>query len=158
MLPVNARKRHVVVEERMRALREFAERFAGNRIEWGDRSLGIITAGVAYQYVREAFPNASVLKLGMAHPLPERLVREFAAGVGRLVVVEELDPIIETHVKAMGIRAEGKDRVPILGELNTRIVRQALGGEAAPLPAPADVPGRPPNLCAGCPTAASSSP
>ena len=151
MLPVNARKRHVVVEERMRALREFAESFAGNRIEWGDRSLGIITAGVAYQYVREAFPNASVLKLGMAHPLPERLVREFAAGVGRLVVVEELDPIIETHVKAMGIRAEGKDRVPILGELNTRIVRQALGGEAAPLPAPADVPGRPPNLCAGCP-------
>jgi indolepyruvate ferredoxin oxidoreductase alpha subunit len=151
MLPVNARKRHVVVEERMCALREFAETFAGNRIEWGDRSLGIITAGVAYQYVREAFPNASVLKLGLAHPLPERLVREFAAGVGRLVVVEELDPIIETHVRAMGIRAEGKDRVPILGELNTRIVRQALSGEAAPLPEPANVPGRPPNLCAGCP-------
>ena len=151
MLPVNARKRHVVVEERMRALREFAETFAGNRIEWGDRSLGVITAGVAYQYVREAFPNASILKLGMAHPLPERLVREFAAGVGRLVVVEELDPIIETHVRAMGVLAEGKDRVPILGELNTRIVRQALSGEAAPLPEPANVPGRPPNLCAGCP-------
>jgi indolepyruvate ferredoxin oxidoreductase, alpha subunit len=151
MLPVNARKRHVVVEERMRALREFAETFAGNRIEWGDRSLGVITAGVAYQYVREAFPNASILKLGMAHPLPERLVGEFAGGVGRLVVVEELDPIIETHVKAMGIRAEGKDRVPILGELNTRIVRQALSGEVAPLPEPANVPSRPPNLCAGCP-------
>jgi indolepyruvate ferredoxin oxidoreductase alpha subunit len=151
MLPVNARKRHVVVEERMRALREFAETFAGNRIEWGDRSLGIITAGVAYQYVREAFPNVSILRLGMAHPLPERLVREFAAGVGRLVVVEELDPIIETHVRAMGVLAEGKDRVPILGELNTRIVRQALSGEAAPLPEPANVPGRPPNLCAGCP-------
>ncbi len=80
MLPANARKRHAVVEERMRALREFAESFDGNRIEWGDRSLGIITAGVAYQYVREAFPHASVLKLGMAHPLPERLIREFAAG------------------------------------------------------------------------------
>jgi indolepyruvate ferredoxin oxidoreductase alpha subunit len=151
MLPVNARKRHVVVEERMRALREFAETFHGNRIEWGDRSLGLITAGVAYQYVREAFPNASVLKLGLAHPLPERLVREFAAGVGRLVVVEELDPIIETHVRAMGIRVEGKDRVPILGELNTRIVRHAVSGEAAPLREPASVPNRPPNLCAGCP-------
>ena len=137
MLPVNARKRHVVVEERMRALREFAESFDGNRIEWGDRSLGIITAGVAYQYVREAFPHASVLKLGMAHPLPERLIREFAAGVTRLVVVEELDPIIETHVKAMGIRVEGKDRVPTLGELNPRIVRQAISGEAAPLREPA---------------------
>ncbi len=151
MLPVNARQRHAVVEERMRALRDFAETFEGNRIEWGDRSLGVITAGVAYQYVREAFPNASILKLGMAHPLPERLVRAFAAGVGRLVVVEELDPVIETHVKALGIRAEGKDRVPILGELNTRIVRQAVSGEAPPLREPASVPGRPPNLCAGCP-------
>ena len=151
MLPVNARKRHVAVEERMRALRELAEAFEGNRIEWGDRSLGVITAGVAYQYVREAFPNASILKLGMVHPLPERLVRTFAEGVGRLVVVEELDPIIETHVKVMGLRCDGKDRVPILGELNTRIVRQAVSGEAPPLREPATVPGRPPNLCAGCP-------
>jgi indolepyruvate ferredoxin oxidoreductase alpha subunit len=151
MLPVNARKRHVAVEERMRALREFAETFEGNRIEWGDRSLGIVTAGVAYQYVREAFPEASVLKLGMAHPLPERLIRAFAAEIARLVVVEELDPIIETHVKAMGIRVEGKDRVPMLGELNPRIVRQSLTGEALPLREPAAVPSRPPNLCAGCP-------
>ena len=151
MLPVNARKRHVVVEERMRALREFAETFEGNRIEWGDRSLGIITAGVAYQYVREAFPDASVLKLGLAHPLPERLVRAFAAGVNRLIVVEELDPIIETHVKALGVPVEGKDRIPLLGELNPRIVRQAISGEAAPVREPAIVPNRPPNLCAGCP-------
>ena len=151
MLPVNARRRHVLVEERMRALREFAETFEGNRIEWGDRSLGIITGGVAYQYVREAFPEASVLKLGLAHPLPERLVRAFAAGVTRLIVVEELDPIIETHVKALGIPVEGKDRIPLLGELNPRIVRQAISGEAAPLREPAIVPNRPPNLCAGCP-------
>jgi indolepyruvate ferredoxin oxidoreductase alpha subunit len=151
MLPVNARKRHVVVEERMRALREFAETFEGNRIEWGDRRLGIITAGVASQYAREAFPEASVLKLGMAHPLPERLIREFAAGVQRLVVVEELDPIVETHVKALGIPVEGKERVPLLGELSARIVRHALTGEAAPLREPAAVPNRPPNLCAGCP-------
>ena len=151
MLPVNARRRHVLVEERMRALREFAETFEGNRIEWGDRSLGIITAGVAYQYVREAFPDASVLKLGLAHPLPERLVRAFAAGVMRLIVVEELDPIIETHVKALGIPVEGKDRIPLLGELNPRIVRQAISGEAAPVREPAIAPNRPPNLCAGCP-------
>ena len=151
MLPVNARKRHVLVEARMRALREFAETFEGNRIEWGDRSLGIITAGVAYQYVREAFPDASVLKLGLAHPLPERLVRAFAAGVKRLIVVEELDPIIETHVKALGVPVEGKDRIPLLGELNPRIVRQAISGEAAPVCEPAVVPNRPPNLCAGCP-------
>jgi indolepyruvate ferredoxin oxidoreductase alpha subunit len=151
MLPVNARRRHALVEERMRALREFAETFEGNRIEWGDRSLGIITAGVAYQYVREAFPDASVLKLGLAHPLPERLVRAFAAGVKRLIVVEELDPIIETHVKALGIPVEGKDRIPLLGELNPRIVRQAISGEAAPVREPAIVPNRPPNLCAGCP-------
>ncbi|MEI8189533.1 MAG: indolepyruvate ferredoxin oxidoreductase subunit alpha [candidate division NC10 bacterium] len=151
MLPVNARRRHLVVEERMRALREFAETFEGNRIEWGDRSLGIITAGVAYQYVREAFPDASVLKLGLAHPLPERLVREFAAGVKRLIVVEELDPVIETHVKALGIPVEGKERIPLLGELNPRIVRQAISGEAAPVREPAIVPNRPPNLCAGCP-------
>jgi indolepyruvate ferredoxin oxidoreductase alpha subunit len=151
MLPVHARKRHVVVEERIRALREFAEAFEGNRIEWGDRSLGIVTSGVAYQYVREVVPDASVLKLGMAYPLPERLFREFAAGVGRLVVVEELDPIVETHVRALGIRVAGKDRVPILGELNTRIVRQAVTGEAPSLREPASVPNRPPNLCAGCP-------
>lgn len=151
MLPVHARQRHAVVEERMRALREFAETFEGNRIEWADRSLGIITAGVAYQYVREALPQASVLKLGMVHPLPERLICEFAAGVGRLVVVEELDPILETHVRAMGIRVEGKERVPIQGELNPRIVRQAVTGETPPLREPASVPSRPPNLCAGCP-------
>jgi indolepyruvate ferredoxin oxidoreductase, alpha subunit len=151
MLPVNARKRHVLVEERMGALRAFAETFDGNRIEWGDRALGIITAGVAYQYVREAFPDVSVLKLGLVHPLPEGLIREFAAGVGRLVVVEELDPIIEAFVKALGIPTDGKDRVPLLGELNPRIVRQAITGEAALVREPEAVPVRPPNLCAGCP-------
>ena len=132
MLPVNAKRRHVVVEERTRALREFAETFEGNRIEWGDRSLGIVTAGVSYQYVKEAFPEASVLKLGLAYPLPERLIREFAAGVSRVVVVEELDPYLETHVRSLGIAAEGKERVPILGELDPRIVRQAVTGEAIP--------------------------
>jgi indolepyruvate ferredoxin oxidoreductase alpha subunit len=151
MLPVNAKKRHFVVEERTKALREFAETFDGNRIEWGDRSLGIVTAGVAYQYVREAFPDASVLKLGLVYPLPERLFREFAAGVSRVVVVEELDPYLETHVKALGIPAQGKELIPIVGELDPRIVRRGITGEAAPVRAPETVPARPPNLCPGCP-------
>jgi indolepyruvate ferredoxin oxidoreductase alpha subunit len=151
MLPQHARRRHVVVEERVRALREFAESFEGNRIEWGDRSLGIVTAGVSYQYVKEAFPEASVLKFGLVYPLPERLIREFAAGVSRLAVVEELDPYIETHIRSLGIPAEGKDRVPIVGELDPRIVRKAITGEEIPLRAPEAVPPRPPNLCAGCP-------
>ncbi len=151
MLPLHAMRRHVLVEERTRTLKEFAETFEGNRIEWGDRSLGIVTAGVSYQYVKEAFPEASVLKLGLAYPLPERRIREFAAGVSRLVVVEELDPYIETHVRSLGIPVEGKERVPIVGELDPRIVRRAITGEATPLRAPEAVPSRPPNLCPGCP-------
>ncbi|MGE5188643.1 MAG: indolepyruvate ferredoxin oxidoreductase subunit alpha, partial [Gemmatimonadota bacterium] len=151
MLPVNAKRRHAAVEERTRALKEFAETFPENRIEWGDRSLGIVTGGVSYQYAREAFPDASVLKLGMAYPLPERLVREFAAGVSRVVVVEELDPYLETHVKSLGIPAQGKDLIPIVGELDPRIVRQGIAGEAVRLRTPEEVPARPPNLCPGCP-------
>ncbi|HEX7519318.1 MAG TPA: thiamine pyrophosphate-dependent enzyme, partial [Candidatus Deferrimicrobium sp.] len=151
MLPLNAKRRHVVVEERTKALREFAETWDGNRIEWGDRSLGIITSGVSYQYVKEAFPDASVLKIGLAWPLPERLFREFAAGVSRVVVVEELDPHLETHVKALGIPAQGKELIPIVGELDPRIVRQAITGEAIPVRASETVPPRPPNLCPGCP-------
>ena len=151
MLPAYARKRHRVVEERMRALEEFAETFEGNRIEWGDRSLGIVTAGVSYQYVREVFPDASVLKLGLAHPLPRRLLREFADGVKRLVVVEELDPHIENHIRVLGIPVEGKEKVPILGELDPRIVRRSLTGEAAPVRPAEELPARPPSLCPGCP-------
>ena len=151
MLPLNAKRRHVVVEERTKALREFAETWDGNRIEWADRSLGIITSGVSYQYVKEAFPGASVLKIGLAWPLPERLFMDFAAGVTRVVVVEELDPHLETHVKALGIPAQGKEIIPIVGELDPRIVRQAITGEAIPVRAPEPVPSRPPNLCPGCP-------
>jgi len=151
MLPQHARRRHVVVEERTGTLREFAESFAENRIEWGDRSLGVVTSGVSYQYVKETLPEASVLKIGMSYPLPERLFREFAAGVSRLVVVEELDPYLETHVRSLGIPTEGKARIPIVGELDPRIVREGVTGEAAPLRRPEAVPPRPPNLCPGCP-------
>ncbi len=151
MLPVHARWRHGLVEQRTLALVEYAETSGINRVEPGDRSLGIITGGVSYQYVKEAFPAASVLKLGMAWPMPEKMIRDFAAGVDRLVVVEELDPHIETHVKALGLKTHGKDLIPICGELDPRIVREGITGEKAPAHSPERVPNRPPNLCPGCP-------
>jgi len=151
MLPVHAKRRHEAVEARTRALAAFAEEFEGNRIEWGDRSLGVIASGVAAQYVRAVLPGASLLRLGMVWPLPEAMIRRFAAAVERVVVVEELDPFIETRVKALGIPARGKDLVPAVGELDPRAVRAALCGSAPALRAPEEVPARPPVLCPGCP-------
>ncbi|WP_092218922.1 indolepyruvate ferredoxin oxidoreductase subunit alpha [Desulforhopalus singaporensis] len=152
MLPAVARKRRAVVEDRMAKLREFAETFPLNRIEEGDTSRGIITSGVSYLYVKEAFPDAAVLKLGMSWPLPENKIREFAETVDELIVVEELDPFLETHIKAMGIKCKGKELIPNQGELNTSIVRRALDpGYEQDLFAPVELPNRPPNMCAGCP-------
>jgi indolepyruvate ferredoxin oxidoreductase alpha subunit len=152
MLPAHARKRRVEVEKRMARLKEFADTFPGNRIEWGDRKRGFITSGVSYLYVREAFPEASVLKLGMAYPFPEKMIRDFAGKVEELFIVEELDPFIELHVKAMGIPCRGKELIPAMGELNTRIVRASVTGEEAKsVFEPVPIPQRPPNLCPGCP-------
>lgn len=152
MLPSNARRRRVELERRMARLREFAETFPENRAEWRDRERGFITSGVSYLYVKEAFPGASVLKLGMVYPFPEKMIRDFASKVEELYVVEELDPFIELHVKAMGIRCKGKEVVPSMGELNSRIVREAITGEVTKLPfEPVPIPLRPPNLCPGCP-------
>ena len=165
MVPGNAIKRHPVIEQRMRAVAEMAETFPFNHIEAGDKtpggsSLGIITAGVAYQYAKEVFPNASILHLGMTWPLPEQLIRRFAASVKRLIVIEELDPFIEEAVRLMGLPAEGKSIFPILGEFNPRIVRESAI-QAGLLPKSAHVPlseievgqlpARPPVLCPGCP-------
>lgn len=152
MLPSHARKRRLEVEKRTAGLREFAETFPGNRAEWGDGKRGFITAGVSYLYVKEAFPEASVLKLGMVYPFPEKMIRDFAEKVEEVFIVEELDPFIELHVKAMGIRCRGKELIPPMGELNTRIVREAITGEKAKsVFEPAPIPLRPPNLCPGCP-------
>jgi indolepyruvate ferredoxin oxidoreductase alpha subunit len=152
MLPGHARKRRVELEKRMERLREFAETFPGNVIEWGDKSRGFITSGVSFLYVKEAFPEASVLKLGMAYPFPARMIREFASQVGELFIVEELDPFIETKVKAMGIACRGKELIPPMGELNSHIVRRAITGErGGGIFEPVSVPPRPPNLCPGCP-------
>ncbi|PHR30267.1 MAG: indolepyruvate ferredoxin oxidoreductase subunit alpha [Desulfotalea sp.] len=152
MLPGIARKRRGIVEERMTRCRELAETISFNRIEEGDTKKGFITSGVSYLYVKEAFPEAAVLKLGMCWPLPEKKIRQFAEMVDELYIVEELDPFLETHIKAMGIDCHGKDLIPNQGELNTAIVRQAIDPSSkVDLFAPVALPNRPPNMCAGCP-------
>ena len=160
MVPGNAVKRHPVIEQRILDIAKFAESFPFNRIEKGDSTLGIITAGVAYQYAKEVFPDASILRLGMTWPLPEQMIRQFAASVEKLIVIEELDPFIEEAVRLMGIPVEGKSIFPLTGELDPRVVRESAI-KAGLLPASAHVPlpevevgplpARPPVLCPGCP-------
>ncbi len=152
MLPGNARMRRVEIEKRMTAARGLAETLPENRIEEGSGPRGFICAGTSYNYVKEAFPEAPVLKLGMVWPLPEQKIRDFAASVDELIIVEELDPFLETHIRAMGIDCRGKDIIPDQGELNSFIVRRAVDPDSVgELFAPLDLPMRPPNMCAGCP-------
>jgi len=165
MVPSNARKRHPIIEERIGLLTEFAETFPFNRVEWRDAGapgsrLGIVTSGISYQYAREVFPDASILRLGMTYPLPPGLVREFASQVDRLIVLEELDPFLEEEIKLMGIPCEGKSIFPIVGEFDPRIVRESaidagLLPESARVPLAEldkpELPPRPPVLCPGCP-------
>ncbi len=151
MVPGNAKARHKLMEERMPKLRELSNEL--NSIEWRGKEVGIIADGVAYQYAREVFPDASMLKLVMSHPLPDARIRELAAAVNRLYIVEELDPFIEEQVRAMGIACVGKDRLPLLGELSPEVVAKALLGtdkshRVEGLP---ELPPRPPVLCPGCP-------
>ncbi len=152
LLPAVARKRHVFVEERMLRLKEYAEKFPYNRIEEGKSKIGVIASGVAYQYAKEVFPDAWFLKLSFSYPLPEKLIRKFASLVKEIYIVEENDPFLETEIKAMGIRVIGKEKVPIIGELNPAIIRKSFGLEKEKktydLP---HIPKRPPALCPGCP-------
>ena len=152
MLPNYGKIKHVEIEARLLKLQEFAETTPLNRVEMGEMSLGIITSGVAYQHVKEAYPNASILKLGLAHPLPEKKIREFAAVVERLMIVEELDAIFEEQIRAMGVRVDiGKDRIPLCGEVNADIIRAAVGDLPAERMAPiTTLPQRPPIFCPGC--------
>lgn len=159
MLPTSARLRRPLIEERLVKLANHSETFPYNRIEWGDRNLGIVSSGIAYQYAREVFPKASFLKLGMTYPLPARMVGEFAAGVDRIIVIEELDPFLEESILALGIKVTGKDFIPRIGELNPGIIaescrRAGLLPKATSLPpikTASRLPTRPPLLCAGCP-------
>ena len=154
MMPGNARRRHPVVEERLGALADYAETTPLNRVEAGsDTSIGLICSSTAYQYVKEACGDRyPVLKLGMIHPLPKRLILDFAARVQRLIVVEELDGFIEAHCNGLGLAVEGKSLFPAIGELSQNAVRTALGMEPAGGTALAEpIPPRPPVMCAGCP-------
>lgn len=150
MMPANARVKHVFVEERMQKMSEDADALPLNRIEEGSAELGIICSGGVYQYVKEALPGASVLKLGMVYPLPYKLIEKFAKSVKRCIVAEELAPHIETLVKAAGIQVEGKNIFPLCGEFSAGLIRKCVLG-AGQDAKPAAVPARPPVLCAGCP-------
>jgi indolepyruvate ferredoxin oxidoreductase, alpha subunit len=154
MLPAMARRRHPVVEQRLIDLSNFAETFPYNKMIMGDTSLGIISSGVNFQYAREVFPSASFLKLGMVWPLPEKMIKEFASRVNRLLVIEDLDPFIEDAVKLMGIKAEGKTLTGLCSELSPEKLEIAIKGKSSATSAGSidiELPMRPPNMCPGCP-------
>ena len=151
MVPGHARRRHELVEIRMRELATYAESCSLNRMEMSDLRIGVITSGVSYYYVKEARPRASVLKLGLTYPLPERLIREFAASVEKLYVVEELDPFLESQVRAMGLALAHEPAPPKNGELTPDLVASFLGARRRRTRPPASgLPPRPPVLCPGC--------
>ncbi|WP_406677121.1 indolepyruvate ferredoxin oxidoreductase subunit alpha [Moorella sp. ACPs] len=171
MLPAFGKVRHRVVEERRLKLAAYAETTPLNRVEWADRRVGVISSGVAYQYVKEALPGVSVLKLGLTYPLPEKLIRDFVNAVETCYVVEELEPFLEDQIRALDLPVTGKELVPRVDELSSVIVARTVGSRVAafapelvsPALAPAarapeaaataaaELPGRPPLMCPGCP-------
>ena len=151
MMPGNAKLRHVEIEKRNLELAEAANTLPVNRVEMNDTKIGVITSGIPYQYVKEAMPEASVLKLGMVNPLPRKLIEDFASKVETVYIVEELDPVIEEQVKAWGIKAIGKEIFTVQGEYSANMIRTAILGQKLEIAAPAQAPGRPPILCPGCP-------
>ena len=153
MVPAKARLRRIEVEKRMEKLKEYAETFPENRIELNDTDVGIITAGMCYNYAKDAFPNYSYLKLGMINPLPVKIIKDFAAKVKKLYVVEELDPFIEEQVRALGIDIIGKAIFPYTNEFDPGVIEASMTGVPAntAVELPVSIPIRPPNLCPGCP-------
>lgn len=151
MMPGNAIPRHVFVEQRLKDMAADGADMPINRVEMNDTSVGVITSGIPYQYVKEAMPNASVLKLGMVNPLPRKLIEDFAAKVDKLYVIEELEPHIETQVRAWGIDAVGKELLTVQGEYSANMLREKILGEKVEQEEPAKVAPRPPILCPGCP-------
>lgn len=152
MMPGNAIKRHLFVEDRLKRMAKDANTMPINKVEYNDLSVGFITSGIPYQYVKEAMPNASVLKLGLVNPLPKKLIEEFASKVDKLYIFEELEPVIEEQVKAWGIsKAVGKEIFTVQGEYNAEMIREKVLGETTDADKPAQVPPRPPILCPGCP-------
>ncbi len=151
MMPGNAKQRHLYVEKRMNAMIEDGPNMPINKVEINDTKIGFITSGIAYQYVKEACPNASVLKLGMVHPLPRKLIEDFAKQVETLYIFEELEPVFEEQIKSWGINCIGKEIFTVQGEYSANMIRKAILKEEAEGKAAANVPARPPILCPGCP-------
>ena len=153
MMPGNAIRRHPIVEKRIEDMTEFAETSEYNSVEMNSDEIGIITSGCSYLYVKEALGDkASILKIGMPYPLPVKMIKDFALKVKKLYVIEELDPIIENHVKSLGIEVVGKELFSILGEFSQATIKEAFGldqGESVSAESP--IPARPPMMCAGCP-------
>ena len=152
MMPGNAKKRHPIVEERTKNLKIFAENTPINRVEFFSEEIGIITSSTSYQYVKEVFgENVSVLKLGMINPLPDDLIKNFAKKVKKLFVVEELDNIIENHVKSLGIFVENSN-LPRIDEFSQNLIRNAFNLKIPEnISLEVEIPNRPPVMCAGCP-------
>ena len=151
MMPGNAKPRHVYVEQRLKAMAEDGCTMPINKMEIKDTKVGFITSGITYQYVKEACPDASVLKLGMVHPLPKKLIEEFASKVETLYIFEELEPVFEEQIKSWGIPCIGKEIFTVQGEYSANMLRKAVLKEEVASKAPAQVPARPPILCPGCP-------
>ncbi|MFQ8602476.1 MAG: indolepyruvate ferredoxin oxidoreductase subunit alpha [Anaerovoracaceae bacterium] len=151
-MPAMAKKLHVAQEKRMNKIAEDADSMDINRIEMGDTSVGIITSGICYQYVKEAMPDASVLKMGLINPIPKGLIKDFASKVDKLYIIEEGDPFFEEQIRAMGVAvAGGKELFSIQGEYSANMIKAAFGLPVADTVKIDDAPGRPPLLCAGCP-------
>jgi len=153
MMPAMARRRHVEVEKRMAALKEYSNKNELNREEIDSSEVGVITSGISYQYVKEAMPNASVLKIGMIHPIPEKLISEFAEKVKTLYVVEELEPFFEDQILKLGIKVIGKQKLSVMGELSAQIIAEKLLGIKFETTQTSNqpIPVRPPVMCPGCP-------
>lgn len=153
LLPQFAKNRHFSLEERMKKLEEYGNTASVNKVIEGKKNFGVIADGVAFEYAREVFPKASFLKLGMVWPFPKDLVRKFAQGKKHLYVIEEVDPFLETQIKALGIKVVGKDKLPRVDELNVRVVRNSLTEKKTDFTTEQNLPPRPPALCPGCPHA-----
>lgn len=151
MMPGNAKGRHPIVEKRMKDLAVDGCNFPINKIEYGDTSIGFITSGIPYQYVKEVCPSASILKLGMVHPLPKKMIQEFASKVDKLYVFEELEPVMEEQIKSWGISVIGKEIFTLQGEYSANLLRRAVLKEKMEIAAVEPVAARPPILCPGCP-------
>ncbi len=154
MMPAMAKKRHVVVEERTKALTEFAEDCMFNTVEDNGQKIGVIADGITYQYAKEALGDrVNYLKLGMLFPMPVQLIKNFAEGLDKVYVIEELDPVIEEHCKIIGVPVLGKECFTMIGEYTAQMIKKVVLGEEAPQKYTVEetVPNRPPVMCPGCP-------